>query len=123
VSGRSKGKGASAPFLISVIAFALAEIINPETSSNLTEFTQGKLDDFFIAFNNLLNDLIHISSVRYVALLIGCKPTRFSADKRVKGNVNVTCGKRQAQSLTTRAICAGRSQSWTQQRLQERPRN
>jgi hypothetical protein len=106
-----------------MIARFLAEIVNPETSPNLPEFTQGKLDDFFFAFNNLLNDLIHISSVRYVALLIGYKPTRFSADKRVKGNVNVTCGKRQAQSITTRATCAGRPQLWTQQHRQERPRN
>lgn len=45
-----------------------AEVVDAKTTADLGKFTQRKLDHFFFSFNNLLDDLLHNSSVRYVAL-------------------------------------------------------
>lgn len=55
----------------------LAEVVDSETSTDLAEFAQRKFDYFFFRFKSLLNDLLHISSVRHVAFNLGVKPPAF----------------------------------------------
>lgn len=54
-----------APF--SVLLF-LAKLANgADSAAYLRQLGKAKLDDFFFLLNDLLNQLVHFSSVRYVA--------------------------------------------------------
>ena len=69
----------------------LAETIDSDSASDFSQFSQRKFNNFFFRFNALLNDLVHDFLRPLRSFLIRCTSTRFSADRRVDLNVNVTC--------------------------------
>ena len=77
----------------------LAKTSNANTASDLGQFRQRKLCDFFLCFNDLLDNLLHDFLRPLRSFLIRGNSTRFSADRRVDVNVTVTCRKRQAPTL------------------------
>jgi hypothetical protein len=54
------------PFLLKLPLAKLAH--SRDTTTNLRQLCEAKLDDFFFLLNDLLSHLVHISSVRYVAI-------------------------------------------------------
>ena len=58
--------GAEAPIFSSPRAVS-AEIRAARPATNLRQFSKGKLNNFFLLFNTLFDDLIHLILRRYVA--------------------------------------------------------
>ncbi len=92
---RIKAKGASAPFAFRTEKLQ-PKLATPAPPPICASSARESSTTSSLLFKNLLYDLFHLILRPLRSILIRGKATRFSADKRVGLECNVTCGKRQA---------------------------